>query len=245
MPVDSNPYEISDKVISLLNKKAIKRFREAKRKAAMLDFDELNVIRICKELYQALADDNLQAFTDLAIMVYEDATTEARALKKAKDEAEEEDDWETAEDLWLLRQARFGAMRKPFSASKPAVRQWLNQEILGKPNDITHYTYNNEVDRKRERTAEAINSSTDKKQEFHRGLVYWSQMSTEYADIVTDETTLEAFRDTGVKKVRWVTEQDDRVCKVCGPRDGKVYSIDKVPPQPHWGCRCRLEPVVR
>lgn len=241
--MQSNTYDLADKAIALLNKKAIKRFEEVRRKAALLNFDELNVIQICKELYQSLAEDNLQAFTDLAIMVYEDATDIAKAAKKEKDEAEEEDEWETAEDLWLLRKARFGTGKKPFDTSKPAVRKWINQKVLGKPNDITHYTYNNEVDRKRERTTEAVNSSTDKKKEFHRGLVYWSQMSSEYADIVTDEATLEAFRDSGVKKVRWVTEQDDRVCKVCGPRDGKVYPIDKVPPQPHWGCRCRLEPV--
>lgn len=238
-------YDLSDKAIALLNKKAVKRFEKARQQCALLDFDELNVIKIVKELYRALAEDNMQAFVDLAIMVYEDATITAKAVKKSKDGAEE-DNWETAEDLWLLRQSRLGGEKKPsrpFDTSKSAVRQWLNREILGKPNDITHYIYNNEVDRKRERTAEAVNSSTDKKKEFHRGLRYWALQTSEYCDIVTDEATLEAFRDAGVKKVRWVTEQDDRVCKVCGPLDGKMYNIDNVPQKPHWGCRCRLEPV--
>lgn len=120
---------------------------------------------------------------------------------------------------------------------------WLMSEVLDKPNPVTGYTYTHEVERKRDRAIESITAGTRKRQEFQKALRYWSRQTTQYADIVTDEARLKAFKDAGVKKVRWRTEDDEKVCEVCGPRDGKVYDIDKVPPKPHWGCRCYLEAV--
>lgn len=203
-----NQYQLSDKASALLNRKAVRRFETARRKLAVLKFDELNVIKIVKTLYRDLAADNKKAFTDLAIMAYEDASD--RELDDEEDE------------LMAL---------------------WLMSEVLGKPNPVTGYIYSNEVERKRDRATESINASTKKRQEFQKALRFWSRQTAEYCDIVTDEATLKAFKDSGVKKVRWATEKDDRVCPICGPRDGKVYDIDKVPVKPHWGCRCWLEAV--
>lgn len=203
-----NQYELSDKASKLLNRKAVRRFEAARRKLAVLKFDELNVIKIVKKLYSDLAEDNKKAFTDLAIMAYEDA---------ADRELDDEED-----ELMAL---------------------WLMGEVLDKPNPVTGYIYSNEVERKRDRATESINASTKKWQEFQKALRYWSRQTSEYCDIVTDEATLKAFKDSSVKKVRWVTERDEKVCSTCGPRDGKVYDIDKVPVKPHWGCRCILLPV--
>lgn len=218
-----NPYEISDRASKLLNRKAIRRFAAAKQKAVQFDFDELNVIGICKELYAKLDEDNRKAFRDLAIMAYQ----------QAEPHGKEEDEMF---DLWLLDQ------------------------VLDRPNDLTHYTYTHEVNRKRDRLAEAVNSvhtpgktkialhgkmpkTTTKTMEFMRALRLWARMSGEYCDIVTDEATLKAYKDAGVKRVKWVTEQDDKVCSICGTRDGKVYDIGKVPVKPHLNCRCWLEAV--
>lgn len=203
--MSENPYELSDRASKLLDRKAVRRFEAARRKLAVLKFDELNVIKTIKALYRDLAADNKKAFTDLAIMAYEDAVD--RELDDEEDEL---------------------------------MGLWLMSEVLDKPNPVTGYIYTNEVERKRDRATESINASTKKRQEFQKALRYWSRMGGEYADIVTDEATLKAFKDSGVKKVRWKTEEDDKVCAVCGPRDGKVYDIDKVPTKPHWGCRCIL-----
>lgn len=121
---------------------------------------------------------------------------------------------------------------------------WLMSEVLDKPNPVTGYIYTNEVERKRDRATESINAGTKKRQEFQKALRYWSRMSGEYADLVTDAAALKAFKDSGVKKVRWITESDEKVCSICGPRDGKVYDIDKVLPKPHINCRCYLAPVL-
>lgn len=206
--MSKNPYQLSDRAAKLLNRKAVRRFEAARRKCVIAGFDELNVIKTVKALYRDLAADNKKAFTDLAIMAYEDA---------ADRELEDEED-----ELMGL---------------------WLMSEVLDKPNPVTGYIYTNEVERKRDRATESINSSTKKRQEFQKALKYWSRQTAEYCDIVTDEATLKAFKDTGVKKVKWITERDDRVCPVCGPRDGKVYDIDKAPSKPHLNCRCILLPV--
>lgn len=103
--------------------------------------------------------------------------------------------------------------------------------------------YTHEVERKRDRMIEGVIASSSKTVEFRRGLSLWSRFTVHELDRVTDEATLKAFRDAGVKKVRWRTEDDDKVCETCGPRDGKVYDIDKVPAKPHINCRCWLESV--
>lgn len=119
---------------------------------------------------------------------------------------------------------------------------WL-LALLAAYDAVTKVIYDNEIDRKRQYTAEGINSSTAKATEFRRGLSYWSRFTANYADIVTDEASLKAYRDAGIKRVRWMTAGDERVCDTCRERDGKVYPINAIPPKPHKHCRCVFEPV--
>ena len=201
MPEDY--YALTDKAIELLNKKATKRFEDAKDEAAQLEFDELNVLEVTRTLYQDLSRDNQEIFLELAQERYQ----------------ETEPHGEEPPDLaWLLA-------------------------LLAAYNAVTKYQYTNEVDRKRQYTAEGINSSTAKVTEFRRGLHYWADLTSTYADIVTDESTLKAYRDAGVRRVRWVTAGDEKVCETCRERNGKVYSINSIPPKPHRRCRCVYEPV--
>ena len=92
-------------------------------------------------------------------------------------------------------------------------------------------------------TAEGINSSTAKVTEFRRGLHYWADLTATHGDIVTDESALKAYRDARVKRVRWVTAGDEKVCETCRERNGKIYSINSIPPKPHRRCRCVYEPM--
>ena len=201
MPEDY--YALTDKAIELLNKKATKRFEDAKDEAAQLGFDELNVVQITRRLYDQLEADNRQVYLELAQERYQEA----------------EPHGEEPPDLaWLL------ALLAGYSA-------------------VTKVIYDNDVDRKRQYTAEGINSSTAKVTEFRRGLHYWADLTATYSDIVTDESTLKAYRDAGVKKVRWVTVGDERVCETCRERNGKVYSINAIPPKPHRRCRCIWEAI--
>lgn len=48
----------------------------------------------------------------------------------------------------------------------------------------------------------------------------------------------------GVQKSEWLTMEDERVCPVCGPLDGKVFPTDKFPNIPaHPQCRCQALPA--
>lgn len=49
-----------------------------------------------------------------------------------------------------------------------------------------------------------------------------------------------------VKRVRWNTQRDERVCPLCGPRDGMTFSVNDLSNHPplHQNCRCWIDPVV-
>ncbi len=126
--------------------------------------------------------------------------------------------------------------------TEPPDLAWL-LALLAAYNAVMKYQYSNEWERKRDRTAEAINSSTAKVTEFRRGLAYWSQMTGWFADEVTDQATLKAYRDSGVKRVKWNAVLDGRECETCKERDGKIYPIRSIPSKPHPGCRCWYSPV--
>ena len=198
-----NFYETTDKAIELLNRRATKRFEDAKDKAAKDGFDELSVLSVTRELYDQLEADNRQVYLELAQERYQEA----------------EPHGEEPPDLaWLL------ALLAAYSA-------------------VSKVVYNNEIDRKRGYIAEGINSSTAKVTEFRRGLHYWADFTGQFADEITDEITLKAYRDAGVKKVEWHTVLDGKECETCKERDGKIYPINAVPPKTHKRCRCWLEAV--
>ena len=49
------------------------------------------------------------------------------------------------------------------------------------------------------------------------------------------------YRQAGIKKVKWLTAQDERTCPVCRPLDGRVFGIDEAEgPPKHPGCRCNV-----
>ena len=198
-----NFYETTDKAIELLNRRATKRFEDAKDKAAKDGFDELSVLSVTRELYDQLEADNRQVYLELVQERYQEV----------------EPHGEEPPDLaWLL------AFLAAYSA-------------------VSKVVYNNEVDRKRGYTAEGINSSAAKVTEFRRGLHYWADFTGQFADEITDEVTLKAYRDAGVKKVEWHTVLDGKECETCKERDGKIYPINAVPPKTHKRCRCWLEAV--
>ena len=51
------------------------------------------------------------------------------------------------------------------------------------------------------------------------------------------------YREVGIKKVKWLTADDERTCPECGPRNGVVYDIDKVPEE-HPAGRCTVVAVL-
>ena len=190
---NKNPYDLTDKAIDLLNRRAVKRFEDAKDEAAQNGFDELNVLEVTRTLYDQLRKDNQDVFLELAQERYQEAEPHG--------------------------------------------------EELAAYNAVTKVIYDNDAERKRQYTAEGINSSTGKVTEFRRGLHYWADLTATYGDIVTDESTLKAYQDSGVRRVKWHTVLDGKECETCRERDGKIYPINSIPPKPHRKCRCWIEAV--
>lgn len=117
--------------------------------------------------------------------------------------------------------------------------------LLGWLNDydpVAKYVYTHEVERKCSRLAESIIASPNKAAEIDVALRYWSNMVSQFAITITDRAVEKAYIDNGVERVMWVTIEDEKRCRECRERDGKIYDIAKKPPKPHIGCRCYVIP---
>ena len=118
-------------------------------------------------------------------------------------------------------------------------------DLLAKPSPVTGYAYDTEVLRKRDRAKEAIVSSPTKLQKqvaFDKHTKYFAVQTAFYVDIVSDDAAVRSMDLAGIKRVRWNTQMDNKVCDTCKARDGVIYPIDKVPGK-HPRCRCWLSPV--
>lgn len=124
---------------------------------------------------------------------------------------------------------------------------WINNDwlldMLEEYDPVTLYRFIPEFERKQQRLIEALIASHKKNTEVDKALRFWALQSNQYADKVTDEATLRGYKAAGIKKVRWITEKDNRVCPVCRKLNMRVFDIDKIPDKPHYRCRCYLLPV--
>lgn len=209
------PYRLADKTIAALNKKIAARFGRTKRSLLLDNFDELSVYRGMESLYKGLNSDNETAFRELYAARYKELYLYLKHSWPGEDELDD------LVEIYLAN-------------------------LLTDPNPVTHYAYDSEVLRKRDRAIEAVNSvptKSEKDYEFEKAMRYWSQQTGFYIDIIADEAALQSMKDCGVKKVRWHTQEDKKVCDECKERNNKVYDIDAVPEKDHPRCRCWLSPV--
>ena len=199
-----SPYDITDRYLRRLLRRYMRSFAQAK---TILGFDELNVLKGAKKLYdeiESLAEDTF-------IQLYEEIY------------------------------ARYSGAKSVYYS-----REKL-RKVLDDYDPVTMYVYLHEIDRKRARFAESIiaagNNPALRGREIDRGRNVWFRMVKQYADEISDRAALDAFRDMGVKRVRWVTRDDEKRCNDCKDLHGQVFDINHVPPKPHYNCRCWLVPV--
>lgn len=122
------------------------------------------------------------------------------------------------------------------------LNDWL-LDMLEDYDALTHYRFGEETERKKARTAEALIATKVDAREVERALKLWTLQTAAYADRSVLDGRIKAFKDAGVKKVRWVTYGDDRVCQDCHDLEGKIFDIDDAPPRQHFRCRCYLVPA--
>lgn len=183
-------------------------------KLKTLKFDELNVLREVSKVY----DDSVRIAKRRYRQIAEDAYLEALILagigrKKAENLTEE-----SITDDWVL-------------------------DMLEEYDALTLYSFVNETERKKQRTAEAILAAHDKTAEVEKALRLWTLQVSQYADNSVFYATVDGYQKAGVKRVKWVSETDSKVCETCEDLNGKIFDIDKAPPVPHYHCRCILIPV--
>ena len=120
---------------------------------------------------------------------------------------------------------------------------WIIEYMLEDYDPVLNCIPDNELDRGREQASErAIGTKTadylDKsKKTLHK-------MFKELADEGELAGYKQALKDEGIEYVMWQTERDTKVCAVCRALEGKVFSIDKVPPLQHINCRCKIKPYI-
>lgn len=180
-----------------------------------LKFDELNVMRMVSKVY----DDSVRLAKRRYLEIAEDAFIEAMLLAgMAEEEAEGKLEDSITED-WVL-------------------------DMLEDYNELTLYRFDTEVERKKQRTAEAILASLDKSAEVDKSMRLWTRQVAQYADNAVVYASIDGYKGAGVKKVKWISEHDAKVCNTCHERDGKIYQIDKLPLYPaHYFCRCIIAPA--
>ena len=148
-------------------------------------------------------------------------------------------------ERWLLECARLAylaAMKETGKRKRnPIDRDWLIEFLL-MADPVTLYKFLPEAERKKARLTEALAATTDRAKEIDKSLRDWTRQIGQAAIEVTDAATIRAFKDAGVTHVMWHSERDDKVCRVCRDRDGKVYPIDGLPVK-HPNCRCWLTAV--
>lgn len=211
-------YEYLDSLLA----KTKKKIRTEFNRLGVMGFDSLNVVntkKVTKEMFDRLLTDNEKTYRKAADEAY------SKGKKKA-------------------RSAGYTEEEKPEGIGG----EWLVGMLLAY-NFVTGYLYDREAERKRLRLNEQILTAReyDSREMYNDSLrrtanLWWTQTS-QYGIDVVDAATIQAYKDMGVDKVKWVAELDSRTCKVCRDRNGVIYRLSKVPKKTHYNCRCRLEPV--
>lgn len=127
-------------------------------------------------------------------------------------------------------------------ADKAITMKWVDK-ILEQTDFVTLYRFGNETERKAYRLAEQLEVTPDRNRAIDKAMRDWSRQVGQYAITFTDEAVVQAFKDAGVKRVQWLTEEDERTCVACSELHGMEFPINEVPAKPHYGCRCSLKPV--
>ena len=212
-------YRLADTLLEQLKKLIRREFN----RLGIFGFDELNAPRVTMEttkLFDRMLTENKKRFLEVSKKAYSDAVALAVAA----------------------------GYRDP---GKGKINETWLLGFLGAYNFVSGYLYESEAERKRLRLAEQMMTAreylnrTQYNDSLRRSANLWWTQTAHYMLDAVDTATLDGYKDSGVEKVKWNTNIDGRECKVCRDRNGKVYSVDKVPPKAHRNCRCYLTPVPK
>lgn len=186
-----------------------RRILKAFDRLRLMPKDELNIIREVSQAYDSTAARARANYFEIAYEAY----------------------------IVALIQAHKTNAEATVMAERDIDLDWVD-EMLEETDFVTLYRFNNEKERKKQRLVEALAIPEQWNTEIDKATRYWSLQLGQYAINAVDRARLDAFRRAGIKKVRWNTEKDERVCNECNALDGKVFDIDDAPAKKHLRCRC-------
>ena len=189
---------------------------------------------------------NLKAFDRLRLMKKDEVNliTEVNKVYRESVKYARQIYYEVAFQAYITAAviARMDNREATKNANRRISLDWVD-DMLEEIDFVTLYRFDHEAERKAQRLAEALEATDKRNDEIDKALRYWTLQVGQYAINVTDRARMEAFRDAGVKRVRWNIEKDQRVCQTCHALDGKVFRIEDFPPKQHYSCRCFGTPV--
>lgn len=198
--------------------KAVARMNKRNLKAfdrlKLMASDELNLIRSVRAVYNEASRMAINEYVGIAVWAFAEAMVMA-GTPRARAEA---------------------------LARRRMTRDWL-MEYLEEVDPVMLCRFTTETERRSQRLAEAVEIEAVRQAEIELALRSWTAMIGQYAIGVVDRAMIDGFAAAGVRKVRWNTEKDERVCHVCQELDGKVFSVYHVPPKQHRNCRCWISPA--
>lgn len=127
------------------------------------------------------------------------------------------------------------------------IDQWLDEYY-----EVTQYVYKNEWERKTERYLEVLLTFRNSNKSFSSADMLEAQKRAanlivsqidEYGVFSVDKAMNKNFKANGVKRIKWNTQKDKRVCEVCRSRNGKIFSVNGAPGKAHYRCRCYYSEV--
>lgn len=213
-----SPFDYTDEEIAEYIKKEVRIFSKLRNSLSALKFDELNKAERSALIYVKKTYEDLY---DEYIPYLE------RIVKK-----------------------NFKNVKTPKeNVSDSEVKKFV-KDFLETPDHVTKYIFNDETDRKRARMFEALISmmiagSKDYRAELKVCMRLWTRQIQQTADDITMASLIESYKKSGVKKVVWHTQEDEKVCDECHELDKKVFDINNIPEIPqHYACRCYVTPYL-
>ena len=206
---------MADAAAAKITSKISKEFRHNR----LALFDELHIVGIKKhisKLYKNVYRTIKKEFVAILNPLYQEIYDEAASLGF-------DGDMEDLDEAWI-------------------------EEFFDEYNPVTKYVFSNEMGRKQSRLFEALVATRDttnanKIQSYKTAENLLNRQVKQYAIELEDSVAMVVYKAVGVKKVKWVAENDHKTCGECREMDGEIFNIQDAPPKLHHNCRCYYIPV--
>lgn len=120
---------------------------------------------------------------------------------------------------------------------------WV-EDYFAEYHPTTKYVFKKELSRKEARLFEAlVADATGKIQSYQTAEKLLRNQVNTNSILLEDAVQKIVYKGAGVKKVKWMAEDDAKTCSICKELDGIIFPLDEVPNKPHHYCRCYLQPV--